>query len=71
MFLVCVLQESIFMSQSCCSQSRLTNSARDCYVTHNEAAAGLRHVGPIAPRKITIRHVHIYFISDMGTAEMK
>ena len=33
------LQASIFTRQSCCSQSCPTNSARDCYVMHNEACS--------------------------------
>jgi len=36
MFLARVLQASIFTRQSCCCQSRPTNSASDCYVMHNE-----------------------------------
>jgi len=37
MFLaVFFLQSSVFTTQRCCSQSRPTSSARDCYVTHNE-----------------------------------
>ena len=43
MFIACVLQASVFIKQSCCSQLHLTDSASDCYVMINEVAASLRH----------------------------
>ena len=57
--LACVLRASIFIRQSSCSQSRLTNSASDSYVKHSDVAAW--PASRIASRKITISHAHIYF----------
>ena len=78
MFFCVFLQASIFKRQSCCSQSRPTNSAPlDCYVMHEVLRGLLFAASRIASRKITIRHTHthlqhlFYFIANVWRAKIK
>jgi len=56
MFLACFCNHQYSRGKSCCSQSRPTDSTRDCYVTHK--------VRPrvFTSRKIIIRHASFSFI---------